>query len=114
MTHRTSFITSCLAALLVAGVSIAAAPEQTPAQDPEAARGPATNETADTAITEKVKAALTSDTRTKAAQIEVSTNNGMVQLAGSVADQTAKYAATEVARSVAGVKGVLNQLEVKG
>jgi hyperosmotically inducible protein len=67
----------------------------------------------DTVITAKVKAALVGDSRTKAFQIEVNTNQGVVQLAGFVDDATAKTAATEVAEGISGVKSVRNNLEVK-
>ena len=68
----------------------------------------------DAMITAKVKAALIGDTRTKAYQIEVTTNEGRVQLGGFVDSRNAKTAATEVASSVTGVKAVSNGLEVKG
>jgi hyperosmotically inducible periplasmic protein len=67
----------------------------------------------DSVITARVKTALIGDKRTKAFQIEVNTNRGVVQLAGFVDDAKAKYAASEVAESVSGVKGVRNDLEVK-
>ena len=67
----------------------------------------------DTVITAKVKAALIADARTKAYQIEVKTNSGVVQLAGFVDDTTAKRAASEVAETVSGVRSVRNDLEVK-
>jgi hyperosmotically inducible protein len=64
-------------------------------------------------ITTKVKAALIADSRTKAHQIEVNTMQGVVQLGGFVDTPTAKTAATEVARSVDGVRSIKNTLEVK-
>jgi hyperosmotically inducible protein len=68
----------------------------------------------DTLITTKVKAALIGDARTKAYQIEVTTNKGRVELGGFVDTSNAKTAATEVATAVAGVKSVSNGLTVKG
>jgi hyperosmotically inducible protein len=68
----------------------------------------------DAVITAKVKSALIGDTRTKAYQIEVTTNKGQVQLGGFVDSAQAKTAATDVATSVVGVKSVSNGLEVKG
>lgn len=68
----------------------------------------------DTVITAKVKAALIGDTRTKAYQIEVTTNKGQVQLGGFVDTRGARAAASEVAYAVTGVKAVSNGLEVKG
>lgn len=67
----------------------------------------------DSMITAKVKAALVKDDRTKAFQIEVNTNQGVVQLAGFVDNMTAKAAAGEVAETINGVKSVRNDLEVK-
>lgn len=67
----------------------------------------------DTMITARVKTALIGDPRTKASQIEVSTNDGLVQLGGFVDNSTSKAAAAELARSVEGVKGVNNKLEVR-
>jgi hyperosmotically inducible protein len=64
-------------------------------------------------ITAKVKAALIGDSRTKAHQIDVNTNGGIVQLAGFVDDATAKSAAGDLAKSVSGVRSVRNDLEVK-
>jgi hyperosmotically inducible protein len=68
----------------------------------------------DAMITAKVKAALIGDTRTKAYQIEVTTNKGRVELGGFVDSRNAKSAATDVASAVSGVKSVSNGLEVKG
>lgn len=67
----------------------------------------------DSVITARVKTALIEDARTKAFQIEVTTNNGQVQLGGFVNSSAAKSAAQEVARSVEGVKSVINSLSVK-
>lgn len=68
----------------------------------------------DAMITAKVKAALIGDARTKAYQIEVTTNKGEVQLGGFVDSASAKAAATDIAKAVAGVKSVDNNLEIKG
>lgn len=67
----------------------------------------------DGVITARVKTALIGDPRTKAYQIEVNTNEGVVQLGGFVDNSTAKSAAAEVARSVQGVRTVRNELDVK-
>ncbi len=67
----------------------------------------------DTMITARVKTALIGDPRTKASQIEVTTNDGLVQLGGFVDSGTSKSAAAELARSIDGVKGVKNELEVR-
>ena len=67
----------------------------------------------DATITAKVKTALAGDPRTKAHQVNVAASQGVVQLSGFVDSAAAKSAAAEVARSVAGVKSVRNELEVK-
>ena len=53
------------------------------------------------------------DSSTKAHQINVETKGGVVQLSGFVNDAAAKSAATNVAKSVTGVKDVRNELSVK-
>lgn len=67
----------------------------------------------DSILTGKVKAALIADSSTKAHQINVETKGGVVQLSGFVNDAAAKSAATNVAKSVTGVKDVRNELSVK-
>ena len=67
----------------------------------------------DAAITAKVKTALAADPTAKAYQINVDTNQGVVQLNGFVDSADGKQAAARVARSVDGVTRVDNNLEVK-
>lgn len=67
----------------------------------------------DSVVTAKVKSALITDPATKAHQINVETDKGVVQLAGFVDTAAEKSHATEVARSVAGVRDVRNELDVK-
>jgi hyperosmotically inducible protein len=67
----------------------------------------------DTTLTAKVKAALIENPETKAHQINVAASNGTIQLSGFVDSAAAKSAATQVARSVGGVKSVRNELDVK-
>lgn len=67
----------------------------------------------DTAVTAKVKAALTDDEVTKAREIKVQSNRGVVQLAGFVSTNEEKARATEVAKAVDGVKEVRNDIEVQ-
>ena len=67
----------------------------------------------DAALTGKVKAALIESSKTKAYQIKVDTQNGVVQLGGFVDDASAKSAAADIARSVAGVHSVKNEIDVK-
>jgi hyperosmotically inducible protein len=67
----------------------------------------------DSVLTTKVKAALIANPTTKARQINVETLRGVVQLSGFVDSAKEKDEATEVAKSVTGVKDVHNDLEVK-
>ncbi len=67
----------------------------------------------DTVLSTKVKSALFANPVTKARQINVATADGVVQLSGFVDSANEKATATEVARSVAGVRSVKNELETK-
>lgn len=67
----------------------------------------------DAAITAKVKTALIEDPATKAHQIDVTTNNGQVQLSGFVDSAAAKEQAAKVALQVNGVMSVQNNIDVK-
>lgn len=67
----------------------------------------------DAAITAKVKTALIRDEIVKAMQVEVETYEGTVQLSGFVDTQQQMERAEQVARSVAGVDAVRNNLVVK-
>ena len=67
----------------------------------------------DSVLTAKVKTALIAASETKAHQINVETKDGVVQLSGFVDTNSAKSAATTVAKSVTGVKDVKNELSVK-
>ncbi|MGE5467321.1 MAG: BON domain-containing protein [Ignavibacteria bacterium] len=67
----------------------------------------------DAAITTKVKTAIFNDPDLKANEIAVETYKGVVQLSGFVASQSEANRAVEVARSVAGVKSVKNDIHLK-
>jgi hyperosmotically inducible protein len=67
----------------------------------------------DAVITAKVKSAFIRDDSIKALDIAVNTNNGEVQLSGFVANETQVTRATEVARTIEGVKSVDNKMSVK-
>ncbi len=67
----------------------------------------------DSILTAKVKAALIENSQTKAHQINVETDHGVVQLSGFVDNATAKATASDVAMSVTGVKDVKNELSIK-
>ena len=68
----------------------------------------------DSTVTAKVNSALIDSKETKAGDIKVQTQNGVVQLSGFVDNEAQKTAAGKVAQSVKGVKEVKNNLHVKG
>jgi len=67
----------------------------------------------DAALTAKVKTALVQNPSTKAHQIDVDTQNGVVQLNGFVESADARVAAESTARTIDGVRSVDNNLEVR-
>lgn len=67
----------------------------------------------DTVITGKVKAVIFDDPATKASEVNVETFKGVVQLSGFVSSQAAANRAVELARGVAGVKSVKNDMQIK-
>lgn len=67
----------------------------------------------DSALTAKVKSALTIERDIKASDIEVETRDGVVQLSGFVDSEDARTAAVLRARSVTGVAEVRNDLSVR-
>jgi hyperosmotically inducible protein len=67
----------------------------------------------DATVTATVKAKLIEDTTTKAHQINVETQNGIVQLTGFANSTASKTRAAELARSVNGVTDVKNDIEIR-
>jgi hyperosmotically inducible protein len=67
----------------------------------------------DATITTKVKTAIFNDPNLKANEIGVETYKGVVQLSGFVSSQSDINRATQVARTVNGVKTVKNDLHVR-
>jgi osmotically-inducible protein OsmY len=67
----------------------------------------------DSVITTKIKSLLANDDFLKSFQISVETRKGIVQLSGFVDSQRAVDKASQIARSVEGVKSVKNDLIVK-
>lgn len=90
-----------LASALVAGCA---------AQDGQRSTGQALD---DTGMASRVKAALVQNPTTKARDIKVEVNRGVVQLAGFVDSDAEKSEATKVARSIDGVQSVQNDLRVQ-
>jgi osmotically-inducible protein OsmY len=67
----------------------------------------------DTVITGKVKTAIFNEPTLKSAEINVETFKGVVQLSGFVSSRDAETTAVAVARKVAGVKSVKNDMRLK-
>jgi hyperosmotically inducible protein len=67
----------------------------------------------DGSVTASVKMKLIGDTTTKAHQINVETEKGVVQLTGFVNSASVKSRAGDIARSVEGVVDVRNDLEIR-
>jgi len=83
-----------------------------PAEAPKETEGGIGQATKDSWITSKTKMALVADKRTKARQINVETQAGIVTLRGKVATAQERGAAEEIAKGVSGVKSVNNTLQV--
>lgn len=58
--------------------------------------------------------ALKTDSRTASSDLRAGVLNGIAHLAGSVDSLAARSAAEELARSVPGVRGVVNRIEAPG
>ena len=67
----------------------------------------------DSVITTKVKAAIFNDSTLKVNEINVETFKGVVQLSGFVNSQADINKAVQVARGVAGVKSVKNDMRLR-
>ncbi|MCM2307032.1 MAG: BON domain-containing protein [Sulfuritalea sp.] len=67
----------------------------------------------DAVITTKVKTAIFNEPTLKSAEINVETFKNVVQLSGFVSSQTAINKAVDLARGVAGVRSVKNDMRVK-
>ena len=67
----------------------------------------------DRAISTKIKAALLKDKEVSGLAVEVNTFRGVVQLSGFVDTDVQRQRAEEVARTVAGVQSVENNITVK-
>ncbi|RUO72743.1 BON domain-containing protein [Pseudidiomarina sediminum] len=67
----------------------------------------------DAAITTKVKSTILASDALNVLQINVETNDGVVQLSGFVADEEDIDTAERIVRGIDGVKDVENDIEVK-
>lgn len=66
----------------------------------------------DATITARVKAALLNDAHVAGSKIDVATNNGVVNLSGSVTSKAEAMRAVEIARQTPGVRDVKSALQV--
>jgi osmotically-inducible protein OsmY len=67
----------------------------------------------DTGITTRVKASLAADKGTTLTRVGVETTRGVVQLTGVVESAADRARAEQVTRTVNGVRGVVNNLQVQ-
>jgi hyperosmotically inducible protein len=98
---RTSVVATLLCGTLLAGCAASPAHESTGQYLDDAT------------VTAKVKTELLAKEGTGAANISVETRKGEVQLGGFASTQQEKQRAAEIARSVAGVKEVHNDILVR-
>jgi hyperosmotically inducible protein len=75
---------------------------------------PATQIAADAAITGSIKARLIADPAVKAFDINVDTYESIVMLRGRVEKAEQRGIAERIARTASGVKGVRNELKLRG
>src|SRR5262249_33111313 len=68
----------------------------------------------DTTITTEIKAKLTGDALSNLTKIGVSTRNGVVTLTGDVDSLERKARAVQIAGSVNGVRGIVDNIQVRG
>lgn len=102
--RNTASITALLAALGLASVTGCAS------------GGPgmaAEQQVDDASVTAGVKAAIAGEAALKGSEIQVDTNQGVVQLSGFVSSAEDVATAAAVARTVKGVKSVRNDLRLK-
>jgi hyperosmotically inducible protein len=67
----------------------------------------------DATITAAVKTKLAGEKPATLTKVDVDTNKGTVYLTGNVENPTIKARATELARSVSGVRDVVNNLQIQ-
>lgn len=67
----------------------------------------------DAVITTKVKAAIFNEPGLKVSEINVETYKGVVQLSGFVSSKATQSKAADLARGIAGVKSVKDDMRVK-
>lgn len=117
-TERNAMRALAVGALVALGVSGCASWRANHASDTASAgtqahRGPVQT-ASDATITAKVKTAMAADATVTASNIDVDTLRGVVTLKGNVKDQAEKDRAMDIARHVAGVVDVRDELKTAG
>lgn len=98
---------------LVAALVLATALSGLIACSPTPTRQTVGEYTDDATITTRVKAALVQDPEVSAAQVNVETYRGVVQLSGFVDSEANARRAADLARQVPGVRSVKNDIRTK-
>ena len=114
MQQRSAIARLIAAAALVAGTSVYAAGPAAPTVSDAQAPAP-TGEASyagDAVVNSKVKAALLENKDLSSQKIDVSTNDGVVVLKGSIPNAEAAQQAISAATAVPGVKDVKNELKL--
>ena len=106
-----STLTTISATFLVAAASVALLVEVAHAETPRQESAGAMLD--DTVITTKVKAAFVQDEKVSALRVNVTSNEGIVQLSGFANSALEVNRAAEIARKVPGVKDVKNDIILK-
>ena len=107
MTFKAIAVATMLAVSTVPAAVLAADPA------PTTKRAEASQYVSDSAITAKVKTALLADKNLKALDINVETQNGVVQLSGFAISSAQIVQAVDVTTNVKGVKDVKNDIRLK-
>lgn len=103
MMMKKMFAISALALLLAAVSGCGSTPRQSSVS----------NQSTDSEITANIKAAAKNDAALNASAMTVETSNGAVQLSGFVGTYAEVTAASSIARGIAGVTSVNNNMMVK-
>jgi hyperosmotically inducible periplasmic protein len=102
---RNTLIAAALSAVGAVGIAGADANDTTvPQPQPQSDNTGMTN--TDSSITAQVKAKLMADDSLKGSNISVTTTDGVVSLAGTLATSASKQAAIDLTKGIAGVKSV--------
>jgi hyperosmotically inducible protein len=110
--RKSVLLSVLIATALTAGLGVSSASAETAA--PQAHSDGVGAAISDTAITAKVKAKLTAESKLDKSDISVTTTNGVVTLEGTASNPNAREMAEVLAKTVDDVKSVDNSLKVPG